>query len=172
VGHSTHSLDELVTLLRPNGISLVADVRSIPRSRRHPHFTAEALASALPLVGIAYRHCPGLGGLRKPRKDSTNTAWQHEGFRGFADYMSAAAFQEALEELVETAQMAGPIAIMCAEALWWRCHRQLIADALVARGITVQHITSGGRTQLHTLTAFARVQGDRVTYPGLLQPGC
>ena len=154
-------------LLRPQGVVLLADVRSIPRSRRHPQFTAEALAAALRDEGIEYRHFPGLGGLRKPRRDSINTAWINEGFRGFADHMLTPAFEHALDELVETARTGGPVAIMCAEALWWRCHRQLIADALVARGIAVHHITSGGRIQPHALNERAVVRENLVTYPGL-----
>jgi len=168
VGHSNRTFDELVTLLRLNSVSLLADVRTIARSRRHPHFAAEALSVSLPLAGVGYRHFAALGGLRKPRKDSTNTAWKNAGFRGYADYMLTPAFEGALNELIETAQMAGPAAIMCAEAVWWQCHRQLIADALVARSIGVRHIMGAGRTQSHVLTEFAVVTQGRVRYPGLL----
>jgi uncharacterized protein (DUF488 family) len=166
IGHSTRPLDELVALLARNRVSQLADVRTVPKSRRHPHFVREALTESLPRAGIAYRHMPGLGGLRKPRPDSTNTAWRNEGFRGYADYMQTPAFAAALDELLEWA--ARPTAIMCAEAVWWQCHRQLIADALVARGVTVRHIMSAAPPQPHHLTEFARVDGTRVTYPGLV----
>jgi uncharacterized protein (DUF488 family) len=168
VGHSTRSLDELVVLLHAHHITLVADVRSIPKSRRHPHFAGEALAKTLPAAGIDYRHFPGLGGLRKPRADSINASWRNAGFRGFADYMQTRGFTEALNGLLRDASRYA-VAIMCAEAVWWRCHRQLIADALVARGIAVRHIASERSAPAHTLTAFARLTGGDVTYPGLLE---
>ncbi len=148
-------------------MSQLADVRTVPKSRRHPHFAGESLAQTLPASGIAYRHLPGLGGLRKPRADSGNTAWKHESFRGYADHMQGAEFQAALAELVRWAG-AAPTAIMCAEAVWWQCHRQLIADALTASGIEVRHIMRAGAAPVHRLTAFARVDHGRVTYPGLL----
>jgi uncharacterized protein (DUF488 family) len=144
----------------------LADIRTVPRSRRHPQFVREALAGSLPPAGMDYRHFPGLGGLRKPRPDSTNTAWRNEGFRGYADYMQTATFAQALDDLVQWA--AQPTAIMCAEAVWWQCHRQLIADALVARGVEVRHIISTAPPERHRLTDFARVEGARVTYPGLV----
>ncbi|MGE5245522.1 MAG: DUF488 family protein [Betaproteobacteria bacterium] len=171
VGHSTRTLDDLVSLLRANGVARLADVRSIPRSRRHPHFSREALVASLPAAGVAYLHMPALGGLRKPRRESTNTAWQHPGFRGYADYMQTSAFERALADLLAWAEP-GTTAVMCAEAVWWRCHRQLIADALVARGIEVRHIMEGGAAQPHKLTAFARVSEGRVTYPSLLDHSC
>jgi uncharacterized protein (DUF488 family) len=167
IGHSTRSLDDFIALLKAHGVAQLADVRSVPRSRRHPHFAADALTASLPAVGIAYRHFPGLGGLRKPRRDSRNTAWRHEGFRGYADYMQTPEFERALDDLVALAA-ALPAAIMCAEAVWWRCHRQLTADALVARGIDVRHITSAGAAAQHALTEFARVTDGKVTYPGLV----
>ena len=167
IGHSTRPLDELVALLKPHHITQLADVRTVPRSRRHPHFSADALARSLPVAAIAYRHLPGLGGLRQPRPDSTNTAWRNEGFRGYADHMQTPAFDRALDELVAWATHA-PTAIMCAEALWWRCHRQLIADALVARAIDVRHIMSATSAPPHALTEFAQVRDGRVSYPGLL----
>jgi uncharacterized protein (DUF488 family) len=166
IGHSTRSLDELVALLETHSIIRLADVRTIPRSRRHPHFSADALAASLPRRGLEYRHFPDLGGLRKPRPDSANTAWRHEGFRGYADYMETPAFAGALNELIAWSDR--PAAVMCAEAVWWRCHRQLIADAIVARGIEVRHITSAAAPAVHTLTEFARVVGDQVIYPGLV----
>jgi uncharacterized protein (DUF488 family) len=168
IGHSTRSLDELVALLKAHAIGRLADVRTVPRSRRHPHFAAEALAASLPAAAIAYRHFPGLGGLRKPRRDSINTAWQNESFRGYADHMQTDAFEEALTDLIAWADDARRAAVMCAEAVWWRCHRQLIADALVARGIEVRHITGRTPPAAHALTEFARVQGRQVTYPGLI----
>ena len=167
IGHSTRSLDDFITLLKAHSVAQLADVRTVPRSRRHPHFAADALSASLPAVGIAYRHFPGLGGLRKPRRDSRNTAWRHEGFRGYADYMQTPEFERALDDLVALAA-AGPAAIMCAEAVWWRCHRQLTADALVARGIDVRHITSAGVAPQHELTEFARVIDGKVTYPALV----
>ena len=177
IGHSTRSLDELVTLLKAHAIGRLADVRTVPRSRRHPHFAAEALAASLPAAAIVYRHFPGLGGLRKPRRDSINTAWQNENFRGYADYMQTDAFEDALTDLIAWADtdvrgagLSGPpvVAVMCAEAVWWRCHRQLIADALVARGVEVRHITGRTPPAAHTLTGFARVDGRHVTYPALI----
>ena len=167
IGHSTRSLDDFISLLKAHGVTQLADIRSVPRSRRHPHFAADALSVSLPAVGIAYRHCPGLGGLRKARRDSPNTAWRHEGFRGYADYMQTGEFERALDELVALAAQQ-PTAIMCAEAVWWRCHRQLTADALVARGIEVRHITSASAAPPHTLTQFARATNGKVTYPGLV----
>jgi uncharacterized protein (DUF488 family) len=176
IGHSTRTFDELVSLLKAHGVVQLADVRTVPRSRRHPHFALDALAQSLPAAGITYRHFAGLGGLRKPRRDSPNTAWRHEGFRGYADYMGTAAFERALEELIDFA--AGgrdrgqvseiPTAIMCAEAVWWRCHRQLIADALVARGIEVRHIMTAESAPPHKLTEFAHAAGEKITYPGLI----
>ena len=167
IGHSTRSLEELVSLLEAHGVMQVADVRTIPRSRRHPHFAAEALSRSLPAARIMYSHFPALGGLRKPRPDSPNTAWRHEGFRGYADYMTTADFERALDALIAFAS-GGPTAIMCAEAVWWRCHRQLVADALVARGIEVRHIMSIDSAPPHALTSFARVEAGKVSYRGLL----
>jgi uncharacterized protein (DUF488 family) len=167
IGHSTRSLDEFIGLLRAHQIVQLADIRTVPRSRRHPHFSIDALSKSLPAAGIAYRHMPGLGGLRKPRRDSTNTAWRHEGFRGYADYMQTGEFEQALEELIEWARTPETV-ILCAEAVWWRCHRQLVADALVARGITVRHIMSARAAPVHSITDFAQVVDERVTYPGLM----
>lgn len=166
IGHSTRSLDELVGLLRTHGVEQLADIRTVPRSRRHPQFAIEALSGSLPSAGISYRHFPGLGGLRKPRPDSTNTAWQHAGFRGYADYMGTPEFADALEALVLWSGSA-PTAIMCAEAVWWRCHRRLVADALVARGIEVRHILSTAEAKRHTVTEFGRIEGGQVAYPAL-----
>ena len=167
IGHSTRPLDEFIELLRSHGVAQLADVRTVPKSRRHPHFAADALSQSLDSAGIVYRHAGELGGLRKPAVKSRNMAWRHEGFRGYADYMETAAFEGALDALVDWSREARTT-VMCAEALWWRCHRQLIADALVARGLEVRHIMSARKCPGHTLTAFARVNADRVTYPGLI----
>src|SRR5437870_2302093 len=139
VGHSTRSLETFLALLAEHQIRLLVDVRRYPASRRYPHFAQEPLAAALEAVGIAYRHDADLGGRRSARKDSANTAWRSAGFRGYADYMETPAFEDALARLRELAR-ARPTAILCAEAVPWRCHRQLIADALVARGEEVGHI--------------------------------
>ena len=165
IGHSTRLLEELVALLRAHGVARVADVRRFPRSRRHPHFAADALARDLAEAAIAYRHLPGLGGFRRPRPDSPNTAWRNASFRGYADYMATDEFAGHLDALLADARTA-PMAIMCAEAVPWRCHRSLIADALLARGVEVRHILGLERAEPHALTASARVEGGRVRYPG------
>jgi uncharacterized protein (DUF488 family) len=168
IGHSTRSLEDLIASLHAYDVTQLADIRTIPKSRRHPHFSTEALAASLPAAGIAYRHVRTLGGLRKPRPDSRNSAWRHPSFRGYADYMETAAFAQGLDELMEWAAGA-TTAMMCAEAVWWRCHRQLVADALVARGVDVRHIMSRTDAPTHRLTEFSRVGADlRVTYPGLI----
>lgn len=167
IGHSTRTLDDFIALLRGHGVTQLGDVRTIPKSRRHPHFSKDALSASLLAAGIRYRHFAELGGLRKPRADSTNTAWRQEGFRGYADYMETPAFAGALDALVGWSQ-AAPSAVMCAEAVWWQCHRRLIADALLVRGIEVRHITAPTAAAPHELTEFARVEADRVRYPGLL----
>ena len=167
IGHSTHTADEFLALLEAHRVAGVADVRAVPRSRRHPHFSGDALAALLERRGIAYTHFPGLGGHRKPRADSANGGWQHPAFRGYADHMETVAFRTALDMLVTSARDRRT-AIMCAEAKWWQCHRQLIADALVARGFHVRHIMSATNAPDHTLTAFALVVGDQVRYPALV----
>lgn len=176
IGHSTRPFDEFLGLLRAHAITQLADVRTIPRSRRYPQYSIGALAAALSEAGVTYRHFPALGGLRKPRADSINTGWRNASFRGYADYMQSAEFEEALDRLVAFGGHApgGPESVerrtvmMCAEAVWWQCHRQLVADALTARGLSVKHITSQAPAALHSVTDFARVDGRRVTYPGLL----
>jgi uncharacterized protein (DUF488 family) len=165
LGHSTRTFDELVALARAHGITAIADVRKIPRSRRHPHVNADALTRTLPEAGLAYVPMPGLGGLRRPRSGSLNTAWRNPSFRAYADYMQTAEFAGHLDDLVARGRRER-LAVMCAEALWWRCHRSLIADALVARGIEVRHILSAERAEPHVLRPFARVQNGRVSYPG------
>ena len=171
IGHSTRQLDEFIALLDAHGIRQLVDIRSMPRSRRHPHFSSDALSASLGGRGIIYRHSPALGGMRKPRRDSRNTAWRVAGFRGYADYMETDEFRAALDELIARAREA-PTAIMCAEAVWWQCHRQLVADALVARGIDVRHImrlpTGAPESTRHTLTAFAQVADGLVTYRSLI----
>jgi uncharacterized protein (DUF488 family) len=166
IGHSTRPIDAFIRLLQTHGVAQVADVRTVPRSRRHPQFERAALAAALERCGLGYRHFPGLGGLRRPRADSTNTAWKHPGFRGYADHMQTEEFRRALDELLDYAA-AAPTAVMCAEALWWRCHRSLLADALVARGVPVRHIMSERSATPHELSGLARIDGDRIVYPGL-----
>jgi uncharacterized protein (DUF488 family) len=167
IGHSTRTVADFVALLRQVDATLLVDVRSIPRSRTTPQFNGDTLPDSLAAAGIGYRHLPALGGLRKPRRDSTNTAWRNEGFRGYADYMQSKAFSAAIDDLMQWAA-AAPTAVMCAEAVWWRCHRQLIADALVARGVTVRHIQTPTSAPEHKLTEFARVEGVEVVYPGLV----
>ncbi len=167
IGHSTRAFDEFAGLLATHGVRQVADVRTIPRSRRHPQFERDALGGALEARGIAYRHMPGLGGLRRPRRDSPNTGWRNDSFRGYADYMGTPAFEEALEDLIAFASSA-PTAVMCAEAVWWRCHRSLIADALVVRGVEVCHITSAAAPARHHLNQMARIVDRRITYPSVL----
>lgn len=164
VGHSTRSRDELVQLLRAHGVDRLVDVRTIPRSRHNPQFNRETLAKALHNRQFSYRHMKSLGGLRHARRDSPNTGWRNLSFRGFADYMQTPSFAEALQSLIQFAKEK-PTAIMCAEAVPWRCHRSMIADALLVGGIQVQHIISNSSAKPHTLTPFACVEGTRITYP-------
>jgi len=164
LGHSTRPIEELLALLQGAGAVAVADVRTIPRSRANPQYEGPALARALARAGIGYVHLPRLGGLRHPRKGSENGAWRNDSFRGYADHMQTPEFESGLAELKDLAA-AGPVALLCAEAVPWRCHRSLIADALLARGVVVQHVTGPGRTRPHALTPFARIEGRRVTYP-------
>lgn len=164
VGHSTRSLEELVEMLRSFHVTVLVDIRTIPRSRYNPQFNTDALASALPAIGLRYAHLKGLGGLRKPRPDSPNQGFRNTSFRGYADYMGSDAFESALSELRELAED-GCVAIMCAEAVPWRCHRSLVADALLARGAQVEHISAISRSSPHRMTPFARVRDERVTYP-------
>jgi uncharacterized protein (DUF488 family) len=164
IGHSTHPIEEFIRILQAHGIRRLADVRTIPKSRRNPQFSRENLPASLHAAGIEYRHLPGLGGLRHPRKDSMNIGWRNASFRGYADYMQTPEFGENLRHLIQLASEA-PTAIMCAEAVPWRCHRSLIADALVARGIQVRDILSRTHAQPHSMTPFAQVTGNRVTYP-------
>jgi len=167
IGHSSHLAEEFLALLEAHTIQQVADVRSFPKSRRNPQFTRETLEAFLAAHEVAYQHFPALGGRRPPRADSTNTAWQHPGFRGYADYMQLKAFDDGLDDLLRFARE-GRTAVMCAEALWWECHRQLLSDALIVRGVPVLHILSASLAQPHELSGFARVEGRKVIYPGLL----
>ena len=167
IGHSTRTAEAFLELLTAHGIGQLSDVRTIPRSARHPQFSSEALASFLAQHGIVYRHFPGLGGLRKPKPSSTNTAWRNDAFRGYADYMETTAFREALDTLLRFAAQA-PTTVMCAEAVWWQCHRRLLADALLVRGVPVRHILGLQEAKPHELSEFARAVGGGVTYPGLL----
>lgn len=163
IGHSTRDLESFLALLRREGIRHLADVRTFPASRRYPQYGRDALATALADAGIAYSHHPELGGRRRPRPDSPNAGWRNEGFRGYADHMESPEFQRALDELLATARET-PTAIMCAEAVPWRCHRTLLADAATVRGVDVRHILDA-RTDAHRLTSFAAVDGTRVRYP-------
>jgi uncharacterized protein (DUF488 family) len=164
-GHSTRPIDELLTLLEAAGVKLLADVRRFPGSRRHPHFNAEPLAASLSAAGIEYRHFADLGGRRKERlADSPNRAWRVESFNAYADHMQSDEFLAALDEL-QAAARTRPTAILCSEALPHRCHRRLIADALVARGWRVRHLLSPKRIDDHALTPFARASGTLVIYP-------
>jgi uncharacterized protein (DUF488 family) len=164
IGHSTRPLEELVALLRAFDVSVLSDVRTIPRSRKNPQFNAETLPSALAGRGIRHVHLPELGGLRRPRKDSPNAGWRNSSFRGFADHMLTPEFEHGLEKLHALAAT-GSVSVMCAEAVPWRCHRSLIADAVTARGGHVEHIASAKSASPHRLTPFAKIEGTRVTYP-------
>ncbi len=164
VGHSTRTIDDFIRLLQAHGVTCVADVRTIPRSRHNPQFNAESLPESLKQAGIGYVHLAGLGGLRHTSRTSPNTGWRNASFRGFADYMQTPEFESALEELLGLASR-GQVALMCAEAVPWRCHRSLIADALLVRGIGTEHIMSLTNRQAHRLTPFAKVHGLRLTYP-------
>jgi hypothetical protein len=164
IGHSTHPIERFMELLRQHGVERLVDVRTIPRSRHNPQFNGEALAKSLEHEGIAYAHLKELGGLRHPRPDSINTGWRNASFRGYADYMQTDEFEEALRRLLQLCAEKR-CAVMCAEAVPWRCHRSLLADALLARGIPVEHILSGSRRDVHSLTPFALIQNDRVVYP-------
>jgi uncharacterized protein (DUF488 family) len=168
IGHSTRSIDEFIGLLRAHAVSRVVDVRTIPRSRHNPQFNRDALSDSLKAAGLGYVHLPELGGLRHAKTDSINAGWRNASFRGYADYMQTPEFEQSLEELIQLAKEE-QIAIMCAEAVPWRCHRSLIADALLIRGIRVEDIMSLTRRQVHTLTPFAKVQGSTITYPADLK---
>ena len=164
IGHSTRPLDEFLGLLRAHDIQVLVDVRTTPYSRRNPQFNQTLLAASLKDAGFAYRHLPGLGGRRKSRPDSVNLGWRNASFRGYADYMQQEAFWTALNELMVSGRKERT-AIMCAEAVPWRCHRSLISDALVSRGWTVRHILTTAKADEHQLTSFAVVDQGALTYP-------
>lgn len=164
IGHSTRDLQALIGLLQSHAVTCVVDIRTMPRSRHNPQFNLESLPDALRAAGIAYEHMPGLGGLRHTRADSPNKGWRNASFRGYADYMQTDAFQENLAALMARANK-DRVALLCAEAVPWRCHRSLVADALTVRGVPVEHILSDARDQTHKLTPWARVRGTQITYP-------
>ena len=164
IGHSTRTLEDLVGLLQVYGVRLVVDVRSIPRSRRNPQFNQVNLSAGLKESGIGYVQLKELGGLRQPKSDSQNKGWRNESFRGFADYMQTPEFEAGMNELIKLAKD-GPVAIMCAEAVPWRCHRSLIADALLVRGVSVEHIMTLKTRTEHTMTKWAHVNDKQITYP-------
>jgi uncharacterized protein (DUF488 family) len=192
IGHSTRKIDDFVSLLMDNGIKLVADVRMYPGSRRYPQFGREALAKSLGEAGIRYEHFPELGGRRKAKPDSKNTAWRNEMFRGYADYMETEDFRKGIERVMDLAtgrvrptgglaEKSGPtappasstrsvagVAIMCAEAVWWRCHRSLISDYLKASGVEVLHILDHNKVEPHPFTSAARVVNGELSYAALL----
>jgi len=164
VGHSTRPIDEFIAMLAAHRVTQLVDVRTVPRSRHNPQFNGEALAASLESAGIGYVHAPGLGGFRRPAPDSPNAGWRNLSFRGYADYMQSPEFAANLFGLIELTRH-DRVALMCAEAVPWRCHRSLIADALVVHGIATCEIASANRLQPHRLTSFARVRGVEISYP-------
>ena len=164
IGHSTRSIEEFISLLQTHGATQVMDVRTVPGSRHNPQFNKTSLSDSLNQAGVKYIHLPGLGGLRHAKPDSPNQGWRNASFRAYADYMQTPEFKQNLDELIRLAHL-DRCALMCAEAVPWRCHRSLIADALLARGIRTEHIMSATHRQTHTLTPFAKVQGYAITYP-------
>ena len=175
IGHSTRSIEDFIAALEANAIKLLIDVRSLPGSKRNPQFNKEALGDSLGKAGIRYEHFPELGGLRKPKKDSRNTAWRNASFRGYADYMETKEFRKGVDRLVSLAtgrvrptgglsEKVGPAAVMCAEAVWWRCHRALISDFLKAHGVEVIHIVDATKTESHPFTSAARIVDGSLTY--------
>jgi uncharacterized protein (DUF488 family) len=168
IGHSTRKIDIFLSLLQENGIKLVVDVRMFPGSKRYPQFGREALAKSLGEHGIRYEHFPELGGRRKAKPDSKNTAWRNEAFRGYADYMETEDFRAGIARLVDRSTNFGPAAIMCAEAVWWRCHRSLISDHLKASGVEVLHILDKNKTEEHPFTSAAQIVNGELSYGSLL----
>ena len=163
IGHSTHTLEKFIAMLTSFQIELLVDIRSFPGSRRYPHFNKEALSVSLPANNIEYVHLVELGGRRKPRKDSKNTAWRVEAFRGYADYMETEAFEKAIHKL-EVLGNKKRVAYMCSEAVWWSCHRSLVSDYLKFKGWTVMHIMETGKAEEHPYTKPAKIEGDRLVY--------
>lgn len=164
IGHSNRPIEEFLELLRLNEIERVLDIRTVPKSRHNPHFGQDVLPASLAGAGIAYQHIAGLGGLRHPRKDSPNGAWRNTSFRGYADYMQTDEFAENVAAVVELARTTRCV-LMCAESVPWRCHRSMVADALSVRAVQVEHIIGKQKRRPHVLTPFARVDGQRITYP-------
>jgi uncharacterized protein (DUF488 family) len=164
IGHSTRSIEDFIAALEANGIKLLADVRLLPGSKRYPQFNRESLANSLGKAGIRYQHFTELGGRRKPKPDSRNTVWRNDAFRGYADYMETKEFRKGIERLLNLGDEVGAPAIMCAEAVWWRCHRGLISDFLKVRGIEVIHIHDVNKTEPHPFTSAARIVGCELTY--------
>lgn len=164
IGHSTRTLDEFIALLKAHAVQRLIDVRTVPRSRHNPQFNRDALPASLQAAGIAYSHDAGLGGFRSTREDSPNRGWRNDSFRGYADYMQTPEFAQHLADLIEQAKRE-QVVLMCAEAVPWRCHRSLIADALLVHGVGAEEIVSASRRQAHRLTPFARVEGTAITYP-------
>ena len=167
IGHSTLAIESFLDALAVNAIALLVDVRRFPGSRRHPQFGRDTLAQSLAARGIDYAHCDALGGRRRPRADSRNTAWRNDSFRGYADYMETQEFTRAIEALLREAGLRR-VALMCAEMLWWQCHRGLIADYLKVRNHEITHIGAGGKTEPHPFTSAARIIDGRLSYQGLL----
>jgi uncharacterized protein (DUF488 family) len=168
IGHSTLSISQLIEKLRSFEIKVLADVRSFPGSRRYPHFNRERLSVSLADAGIEYQHFPELGGRRRARPDSLNMTWRNESFRGYADYMETEPFRQGIDRLLEVAR-ARRTAVMCAEALWWRCHRSLISDYLKASGLEVTHIMAAGKSEAHPFTSAARIVNGQLSYRGVLE---
>ena len=164
IGHSTRAIDKFISLLEEIKMKLLLDVRAWPGSKRYPQFNKEALAKSLIAHGIRYEHFPELGGKRKSKPDSRNTAWRNASFRGYADYMETEQFQKGIERLLDVAAEAGPTAIMCAEAVWWRCHRSLVADYLKARGVEVLHVLGANKVDPHPYTSAARIVKGELSY--------
>lgn len=164
IGHSNRSIEEFVALLRENGIEVLVDIRTVPKSRHNPQFGQDQLPESLADHGIAYRHMADLGGLRKTSEDSINTGWRNTSFRGYADYMQTDTFVQAVEELVDIGEESSTV-IMCAEAVPWRCHRSLVGDALLVRDVDVIDIMGPGSARPHKMTPFAVVGGTTITYP-------
>lgn len=167
IGHSTLAIEDFIHLLERCEIQVLADVRSFPGSRRYPQFNKENLQSSLAAVGIEYVHLPELGGRRRARPDSINMSWRNESFRGYADYMETEGFELGISKLLDMAARRRT-AIMCAESLWWRCHRSLISDYLKVKGIEVIHIIGGGKSEPHPYTTAARIVDGELSYRGIL----
>src|SRR5215475_5886766 len=165
IGHSTHPFEEFIAILNAHGVQQLVDVRTVPKSRHVPQYNTEFLARELPKHGVDYVHMKALGGLRKAAKNSINTGWRNASFRGYADYMATEEFRKGIERLKQLATEKRTV-VMCAEAVPWRCHRSLIGDALLARGVDVEDIMSAKDRRPHALTPFARIQGDTIIYDG------